>query len=63
MSCPCLRSSGGANQSHEEVQPETADVQKDDGGNAAPAQPAEDRDSKILAARERYLARRGQANK
>ncbi|XP_047957914.1 probable pre-mRNA-splicing factor ATP-dependent RNA helicase DEAH4 [Salvia hispanica] len=57
--------SGGANQSHEEeVQPENADVQKDDGGgNAAPAQPAEDRDSKILAARERYLARRGQANK
>ncbi|KAG6398731.1 hypothetical protein SASPL_140200 [Salvia splendens] len=56
--------SGGANQSHEEVQPENADVRKDDGGgNAAPAQPAEDRDSKILAARERYLARRGQANK
>ncbi|XP_057811120.1 probable pre-mRNA-splicing factor ATP-dependent RNA helicase DEAH4 [Salvia miltiorrhiza] len=55
--------SGGANQSHEEVQPENAVVQKDDDGNAAPAQPAEDRDSKILAARERYLARRGQANK
>ncbi|KAL1539266.1 RNA helicase [Salvia divinorum] len=55
--------SGGANQSHEEVQPENSDVQKDDVVNAAPAQPAEDVDSKILAARERYLARRGQANK
>lgn len=38
-------------------------MEKDDDGNAAPAQPAEDRDSKILAARERYLARRGQTNK
>lgn len=48
-------SSGGARQQNEQVQAEDAEVKKD----GAPPQPIEDVDSKILAARERFLARRG----
>lgn len=51
-------SSGGARQQSEKVREEDAEVRKDD-ENAAPPQPIEDVDSKILAARERFLARRG----
>ncbi|KAH6777513.1 RNA helicase family protein [Perilla frutescens var. frutescens] len=53
-------SSGGANQSLEKIQPENSSLQKD-GGNAT--EPVEDRESKIRAARERFLARSRQANK
>lgn len=54
--------SGGTRQSHEKVQPENSNLQKDD-GNATQPQLVEDRESKIRAARERFLARSGQANK
>ncbi|PIN24636.1 DEAH-box RNA helicase [Handroanthus impetiginosus] len=48
--------SGGISQSHEKVQKENINLPKDD---ANVADPVDDRESKILAARERFLARRG----
>ncbi|KAK4423932.1 putative pre-splicing factor ATP-dependent RNA helicase DEAH4 [Sesamum alatum] len=52
--------SGGASQSHEEVQTENLNLPKDD---AIVAQPLDDRESRILAARERFLARSRKANR
>ncbi|KAL0408506.1 UNVERIFIED_CONTAM: putative pre-splicing factor ATP-dependent RNA helicase DEAH4 [Sesamum radiatum] len=52
--------SGGGSQSHEEVQTENLNLPKDDVGVA---QPLDDRESRILAARERFLARSRKANK
>ncbi|KAL0327356.1 UNVERIFIED_CONTAM: putative pre-splicing factor ATP-dependent RNA helicase DEAH4 [Sesamum angustifolium] len=52
--------SGGGSQSHEEVQTENLNLPKDD---ARVSQPLDDRESRILAARERFLARSRKANK
>ncbi|KAL0447230.1 UNVERIFIED_CONTAM: putative pre-splicing factor ATP-dependent RNA helicase DEAH4 [Sesamum latifolium] len=52
--------SGGGSQSHEEVQTEDLNLPKVDVGVA---QPLDDRESRILAARERFLARSRKANK
>ncbi|KAK4399622.1 putative pre-splicing factor ATP-dependent RNA helicase DEAH4 [Sesamum angolense] len=50
----------GGSQSHEEVQTENLNLPKDD---ARVSQPLDDRESRILAARERFLARSRKANK
>ncbi|KAL2233707.1 probable pre-mRNA-splicing factor ATP-dependent RNA helicase DEAH4 [Sesamum indicum] len=52
--------SGGGSQSHEEIQTENLNLPKDDAGVP---QPLDDRESRILAARERFLARSRKANK
>ncbi|KAI3452612.1 hypothetical protein Pfo_009276 [Paulownia fortunei] len=52
--------SGGTSQSHEKVQTENLNLPKDD---ADATQPLDDRESRILAARERFLARSGKANR
>ncbi|KAL6505440.1 hypothetical protein OROHE_022819 [Orobanche hederae] len=50
--------SGGTNQSNERVQTENLELPKDD-GDATQLPPLDDPESRILAARERFLARKG----
>ncbi|KAG8383282.1 hypothetical protein BUALT_Bualt05G0168300 [Buddleja alternifolia] len=54
--------SGGANPTHEKEQTDNLNLQKDDAATGV-TPPVDDTESRILAARERFLARSGNANR